>query len=82
MDRILRSPAEHQVIVTHGFMITFVVAAWIGMPLDSAGLFGLPVNSGSITTLSQEAPFHNRGIVRLNDTSHLSERTTAGSQVE
>ena len=72
MDDILSSPAEHQVIVTHGFALTFVVAAWIGMPLEAAGLIGLPVSSGSITTLSQQAPFHNRSIVTLNDTSHLT----------
>lgn len=71
MDAILASPAEYQVIVTHGFALTFVVAAWIGMPLEAAGLVGLPVSSGSITTLRQEPPFHNRGIVALNDTSHL-----------
>jgi 2,3-bisphosphoglycerate-dependent phosphoglycerate mutase len=72
MDDVLGSPAEYQVIVTHGFALTFVVAAWIGMPLEAAGLIGIPVSSGSITTLSQQAPFHNRSIVRLNDTSHLS----------
>jgi probable phosphoglycerate mutase len=72
MDAILASPAEYQVIVTHGFALTFVVAAWIGMPLEAAGLIGLPVSSGSITTLRQEPPFHNRSIVTLNDTSHLA----------
>lgn len=71
MDRILSTPTEYQVIVTHGFALTFVVAAWIGMPLEAAGLIGVPVSSGSITALSQQAPFHNRSIVRLNDTSHL-----------
>ncbi len=72
MDAILASPAEYQVIITHGFALTFVVAAWIGMPLEAAGLIGLHVSSGSITTLSQEAPFFNRAIIALNDTSHLA----------
>ncbi|MDQ2653207.1 MAG: histidine phosphatase family protein [Chloroflexota bacterium] len=72
MDVILACPAEYQVIVTHGFALTFVVAAWIGMPLEAAGLIGVPVSSGSITTLRQEPPFHNRSIVALNDTSHLA----------
>lgn len=71
MDHILSNPAEHQVIVTHGFALTFVVAAWIEMPLEAAGLIGVPASSGSITTLSQEAPFHNRSIIALHDTSHL-----------
>lgn len=72
MDRILNNPSEHQVIVTHGFALTFVVAHWIGMPLEFAGLVGIPVRSGSISCLSQEPPFHNRSIITLNDTSHLT----------
>ena len=72
MNTILASPAEHQVIVTHGFALTFVVAAWIGMPLEYAGMIGLPVSSGSITTLRQEPPFSNRSLLTLNDVSHLA----------
>lgn len=72
IDGLLASPAAYQVIVTHGFALTFVEAAWIGMPLEAAGLIGLPVKNGSITTLRQEPPFHNRSIVKLNDTSHLA----------
>lgn len=69
---ILASPVAHQVIVTHGFALTFVVAAWIGLPLTDAGLIGVPASSGSITTLRQDPPFHNRSVVALNYTSHLA----------
>lgn len=31
-EAITASPTEHQVIVTHGFTLTFVIAAWIQMP--------------------------------------------------
>jgi len=37
LDSILTSTCEYQVVVTHGFALTFVIAAWIGMPLASAG---------------------------------------------
>jgi probable phosphoglycerate mutase len=36
-DQILTSPCSHQIIVTHGGALTFIVAAWIKMPLDAAG---------------------------------------------
>ncbi|MEV6570239.1 histidine phosphatase family protein [Streptomyces sp. NPDC051577] len=71
MDGILRHPYEHQVIVTHGFALTFVVAAWIGMPLDSLGHVNFRVASGSITHLREDDFFHNRQLVRLGDTRHL-----------
>lgn len=71
MDRILASPCTHQVIVTHGFALTFVVAAWIAMPLDATGYIAVKATSGGITHLGEDDVFANRGILSLNDTSHL-----------
>ncbi|MER5774175.1 histidine phosphatase family protein [Streptomyces sp. NPDC002039] len=71
MDGILTHPYEHQVIVTHGFALTFVVAAWIGMPIESLGHVNFRVASGSITHLREDDFFHNRQLVRLGDTRHL-----------
>ena len=73
MDEILRRSAEHQIIVTHGFTLTIVVAAWLGVPLESAGRLAFPVRSGSITTLREDDFFHNRALVRLGDDHHLGE---------
>ena len=72
MDAILSSPAEHQVIVTHGFAQTFVVAAWIGMPTSSLGYVSFRARAGSITTLHEDDHFHNRQVVTLACTRHLT----------
>ncbi len=74
VDRILSSPCSHQVVVTHGFALTFVVAAWIQLPLESAGYVNLRSTSGGITVLEQDDFFHDRGVVRLDDTAHLAAR--------
>ncbi|MFG2097469.1 histidine phosphatase family protein [Streptomyces sp. NPDC048612] len=71
MDDILKRPCEHQIIVTHGFALTFVVAAWIRMPPDSLGYVNLRAPSGSITHLREDDFFHNRQLARLGDTAHL-----------
>ncbi|THA80077.1 histidine phosphatase family protein [Streptomyces sp. A0592] len=71
MDEILRSPREHQIIVTHGGSLTCVVAAWIRMPIESAGHVSFRAPSGSITTLREDDFFHNRQVVSLGDTRHL-----------
>lgn len=70
--RIVASPAPFQIIVTHGFTLTMVVAAWIGMPLEGAGQIAIAGTSGGITHLMQDDRFCNRAIVRVNDTSHLT----------
>ena len=69
---IVAQPAEHQLIVTHGFALTFLVAAWIGMGLDDAGVVNFRSSSGGITELRQDDYFNNRAVVRLNDLSHLA----------
>lgn len=71
MDRILASPCPHQIVVTHGFALTFVVAAWIKMPLDSVGDIAVASTSGGISHLFEDDAFHNRGLVGLDDTLHL-----------
>lgn len=71
MDEILASPGEYQVIVTHGFALTFIVAAWIKMPLEAAGYANFRSSSGGITHLVEDDYFHNRGVSVVNDTTHL-----------
>ncbi|MFE7156860.1 histidine phosphatase family protein [Streptomyces sp. NPDC057636] len=71
MGEILQNPCEHQIIVTHGGSLTFVVASWIKMPIKSAGYASFRAPSGSITTLHEDDFFHNRHVVSLGDTLHL-----------
>ncbi|MFD9862863.1 histidine phosphatase family protein [Streptomyces alboflavus] len=71
MAELLARPREHQIVVTHGFAATFVVAAWIKMPYDSVGSVHFRAPSGSITVLHEDDFFHNRQVVRVGDTRHL-----------
>lgn len=64
-------PDPVQVIVTHGYAMTFVVACWIGMPLESAGLVNFRSSPGSITHLHEDDVYFNRNVMQLNDNSHL-----------
>ncbi|NEC12164.1 histidine phosphatase family protein [Streptomyces sp. SID8014] len=65
MDDILRGPAGHQVVVTHGGSLTWVVAAWIKLPLAAAGHVSFRAAPGSITTLHEDDYFHNRQVLAL-----------------
>lgn len=72
MDHIAARPAEVQIIVTHGFAVTFVVSAWIGMPLDAAGFVNFSVPSGSLTHLRRDDHWRNRAVLSLGNVSHLT----------
>lgn len=69
---LLQYDDEHQVIVTHGFALTFVVAAFTRLPIETLGYINFRSHPGSITTLHEDDYFHNRQIVRLSDTRHLN----------
>ncbi|SDF19469.1 probable phosphoglycerate mutase [Blastococcus aurantiacus] len=71
VDRILAGPGAHHVVVTHGFALTFVVCAWIRMPLEATGYVNFRSTSGGITVLEEDDFFANRSVVRLDETAHL-----------
>lgn len=71
MARILANECEHQIVVTHGFAATMVLAAWIKMPIEAVTSVSFRVVSGSITDLRQDDFFNNREVVTLSDTTHL-----------
>ena len=71
-DEVLKSGREYQVIVTHGFAVTFALASWIRMPIKSVGYVNFRAASGSITVLHEDDYFRNRQVVSLGDTRHLA----------
>jgi len=79
MDRIVESPCPTQVVVTHGFALTFVVAAWVKMPMDAAGYVNFRSSPGGVTHLREDDVFFNRCVMSLNDTSHLRNASDVGA---
>ncbi len=72
VDEVVNHDASTHVVVTHGFALTFVVARWIGMPIESAGFVNFRSSSGGITHLHQDEFWNNRSVISLNDTTHLT----------
>ncbi|MEV4265927.1 histidine phosphatase family protein [Kribbella sp. NPDC049584] len=73
LDDILRRPATTQIIVSHGSASSYLIAAWIGMPMRSTDRVFFPLTSGSITTLRRNDTHHSHQVVTLNETDHLRE---------
>jgi probable phosphoglycerate mutase len=71
MNEILFSDQKDLVIVTHGFAATFVISCWIGLPIESADYVAFSVSPASLSLLVEDDVFLNRGVIRLNDRSHL-----------
>ncbi|WP_165690214.1 histidine phosphatase family protein, partial [Mycobacteroides abscessus] len=71
MSDIVESRCRHQIIVTHGGALTFVVSAWIKMPVASTGYASFQAPAGSISVLSEDDYFHNRAVTELGSIDHL-----------
>ena len=72
MDEIVASPCETQIIVTHGFALTFVIAAWFKLPAEAAAWIGFRPGPAGITHLQQDDRFFDRAMVSFNDRLHLT----------
>lgn len=72
LDAILSEPCQTQIVVTHGFALTFVIAAWIRMPIEAVGYVNFAAAPGGITHLREDDYWKNRGVLQINDTSHVA----------
>ncbi|TKT74460.1 histidine phosphatase family protein [Aquamicrobium sp. LC103] len=72
VNAIVDRPCGTQIIVTHGFTLSFVIAAWMKIPIDGTGFLSFPAKSGSITHLREDDFFRSRALIRFADASHLN----------
>lgn len=73
MDAIVASPCPVQVVVTHGYAVTFAIAAWIRMPLEAVGWVNFRSSAAGLSHLREDDRFFNRAVLELNDTGHLAD---------
>lgn len=71
MNAILTSDRRDIAIVTHGFAATFVIACWIGLPIESGDYVAFAASPAGISLLVEDDVFRNRIVSYLNDTRHL-----------
>ncbi len=72
VEAIVSRPCATQIIVTHGFTLSMVIAAWMKIPIEACGFVSFPAKSGSITHLRQDDFFRSRAVIGLADASHLT----------
>lgn len=75
MDEVLSQACATQIIVTHGFSLSLIVAAWMKVPIEASGFMGFATKPASITHLQEDERFRSRTVVKLSDTAHLGAPT-------
>jgi len=72
MAGFLETLPSSAVIVTHGGALTFVVSAWLGVPIEALGRVRYGATSGSLTRLEFDSDWGDRRLVTFNETAHLA----------
>ena len=67
----LEGTEQHLVVVTHGGAATFVVTAWLGLPVEHVGRLRFETPPGSISTLRADPATGERRLVSLGEVAHL-----------
>ena len=63
--------SNDDVVVTHGYALTFVIAYWIGMRVEDASYVNFAATPAGIMHLKKDDFFRNNAVEFLNDASHL-----------
>jgi 2,3-bisphosphoglycerate-dependent phosphoglycerate mutase len=73
VDQVLASRCRTQVVVTHAGSLSYLVAAWFGIPVEATGRLALRPRPGSLTHLHEDDVRGDRQLLTLDDVSHLGQ---------
>jgi probable phosphoglycerate mutase len=73
LDSMLSKPDKYIIAITHGFISTFLIMAWLKVPVENMDYGDFKVSSGGVTLLNEDDFWGNRNIVYTNKMDYLLE---------
>jgi len=73
IDRVTSNKDNTVIAVTHGFISTFLIMAWLRVPVENMDYGDFKVSSGGVTLLNEDDFWRNRNIVYTNKMDYLLE---------
>jgi 2,3-bisphosphoglycerate-dependent phosphoglycerate mutase len=70
-NQALKNADENIIVITHGFMTTFLILAWMKIPVENMDYAQFPRSSGVVTLLNEDDFWHNRNVIYTNKTDYL-----------
>ena len=71
IEEVICKIDDTAIVITHGFALTFFIAAWLRFPVEHMDHCVFNASPGGVTRLSQDEKFGNRVLATLNDTSYV-----------
>ncbi len=71
-NQLLGRPDENVILITHGFISTFLIAAWLKVPVENMDYINFKTNSGGVDLLSEDDFWKSRNVVYFNRLDFLN----------
>lgn len=66
LNRIISKKDDNVIIITHGFALTYIIMAWLKVPVESMDYCSFQARSGGVTLLNEDDIFENRFVMFIN----------------
>jgi len=71
VNKIVNKPDDNIIIVTHGFALTFVIMAWLRIPVENMDYCRFNAGPGGVTLLHEDDLFQSRFVMYINKQDYL-----------
>jgi len=71
VNQIVNMTDNNIIIVTHGFALTFVIMAWLRIPVENMDYCRFYARPGGVTLLHEDDLFKNRFVMYINKQDYL-----------
>ena len=72
LDRIVDEPDKNVIVITHGFALTFVIMAWLRVPVENMAYCGFQSTPGGVTLLFEDDLFGTRNVAYINRLDYVT----------
>jgi probable phosphoglycerate mutase len=72
INRLLDTPDKNIIVITHGHLRTYLVLAWLKVPVENMDYAEFPSGPGSVTLLNEDDVSWRRNVVYLNRMDFLN----------
>jgi probable phosphoglycerate mutase len=71
LDQLLKKQDENVIIITHGRFSTFLIMAWMKVPVENMDYCSFVVKPGGVTILNEDDFLGSRNVVNTNKMDYL-----------
>ena len=71
LNRIISKQDDNVIIITHGGALTYIIMAWLKVPIENMDYCDFQASPGGVTLLHEDDFFENRFVMYINKQDYL-----------